>query len=198
MTSWARGREEIIGMLQRRELTQVVADAELAERMLSTARQHLTSAEALAAADPYLAYAALHDAVRKSLAALLQIQGLRATTTGGHLAVQHAARAQFGASMGRSFARSIASAPRGTKASTRPVAPGSMRTASGTTCRRRRRSWTRRNGRCITSRRSSFDGHPEVDDGLLAPCDRPTAAPGRAPLPRPICHRWPSLVRSQR
>ncbi|MEW1847415.1 hypothetical protein AB0392_56475 [Nonomuraea angiospora] len=100
MTSWARGREEIIGMLQRRELTQVVADAELAERMLSTARRHLTSAEALAAADPYLAYAALHDAVRKSLAALLQIHGLRATTTGGHLAVQYAARAQFGASMG--------------------------------------------------------------------------------------------------
>lgn len=38
MTSWARGRDEIIGMLQRRELTQVIADAELAERMLSTAR----------------------------------------------------------------------------------------------------------------------------------------------------------------
>ena len=32
--------------------------------------------------------------------ALLQAQGLRATTTGGHLAVQQAARAQFGASMG--------------------------------------------------------------------------------------------------
>jgi hypothetical protein len=100
MASWTRGRDEIVGMLQRRELTQVVADTELAERMLSTARQHLFSAEALARTDPHLAYAALHDAVRKSLAALLQIQGLRATTTGGHLAVQHAARAQFGASMG--------------------------------------------------------------------------------------------------
>jgi hypothetical protein len=100
MTSWARGREEIVGMLQRRELTQVVADAELAERLLSTARQHLVSAEVLADTDPYLAYAALHDAVRKSLASLLQIQGLRATTTGGHLAIQHAARAQFGTSMG--------------------------------------------------------------------------------------------------
>lgn len=92
MTSWARGRDEIIGMLQQRELTQVVADAELAERMLSTARQHLVSAEALARTDPYLAYAALHDSVRKSLAALLQIQGLRATTTGGHVAA-HAVRA---------------------------------------------------------------------------------------------------------
>ncbi|GLW97552.1 hypothetical protein [Microtetraspora sp. NBRC 16547] len=100
MTSWARGRDEIVGMLQRRELTQVVADPELAGRLISTARQHLVSAETLAGTDPYLAYAALHDAVRKALAALLQVQGLRATTTGGHLAVQHAARAQFGATMG--------------------------------------------------------------------------------------------------
>ncbi|WP_214103674.1 hypothetical protein [Acrocarpospora catenulata] len=98
--SWPRGREEILTMLQRRELTRVVADVQLAERLLVTARQHLISAEALASTDPHLAYAALHDAVRKSLAALLQVQGLRATTTGGHLAVQHATRAQFGASMG--------------------------------------------------------------------------------------------------
>lgn len=87
-------------MLDRRELTQVVADAELAERLLATARQHLRSVKLLAADDPYLAYAALHDAVRKALAALLQTQGLRATTTGGHLAVQRAVKAQFGATMG--------------------------------------------------------------------------------------------------
>jgi hypothetical protein len=30
----------------------------------------------------------------------LQAQGLRATTAGGHLAIQHAVQAQFGASMG--------------------------------------------------------------------------------------------------
>lgn len=100
MSGWARGREEILGMLERRELTQVVAESELAQRMLATARQHLVSAQFLAGSDPYLAYAALHDAVRKALAALLQVQGLRATTTGGHLAVQHAAKAQFGSSMG--------------------------------------------------------------------------------------------------
>ncbi|GAA3443930.1 HEPN domain-containing protein [Planomonospora venezuelensis] len=87
-------------MLQRRELTQVVADDRLAERMIETARKHLASAELLAAGDPHLAYSALHDAVRKALAALLQTQGLRATTTGGHLAVQHAAKARFGSSTG--------------------------------------------------------------------------------------------------
>lgn len=100
MGSWARGRDAIVGMIERRELTRVVADAQLADRMLVTAQRHVESADLLASSDPYLAYTALHDAVRKSLAALLQTQGLRATAAGGHLAVQHAAKAQFGSSMG--------------------------------------------------------------------------------------------------
>jgi hypothetical protein len=87
-------------MLDRRELERVTAGAELADRMLATARQHLASARLLAPSDPYLGYAAVYDVIRKSLAALLQIQGLRATTAGGHLAVTHAVQAQFGASMG--------------------------------------------------------------------------------------------------
>lgn len=100
MMSWTRGRDEIIGMIDRRELTQITANTELADRLLTAARQHLISAEQLAASDSYLAYAAVHDAIRKALSALLQMQGLRATTSGGHLAVQHAVQAQFGASMG--------------------------------------------------------------------------------------------------
>jgi uncharacterized protein (UPF0332 family) len=87
-------------MIERRELTRVAANAELADRPLATARQHLASARLLAASDPYLAYSAVYDAIRKALSALLQVQGLRATTTGGHLAVLHAVQAQFGASMG--------------------------------------------------------------------------------------------------
>jgi uncharacterized protein (UPF0332 family) len=87
-------------MIERRELTQVTANAELADRLLATGRQHLVSARLLAASDPYLAYAAVYDAIRKALSALLQVQGLRASTTGGHLAVMHAIQAQFGASMG--------------------------------------------------------------------------------------------------
>ncbi len=87
-------------MIERRELTQVTANAELADRLLATARQHLVSARMLAASDPYLAYAAVYDAIRKALSALLQAQGLRATTSGGHLAVMYAVQAQFGASMG--------------------------------------------------------------------------------------------------
>jgi hypothetical protein len=100
VTGWSRGREEILGMIERRELTQVTAGTELAERLLATARQHVVSARLLADSDPYLAYAALHDAIRKALAALLQAQGLRATASGGHLAVTQAVQAQFGTTMG--------------------------------------------------------------------------------------------------
>lgn len=99
--SWPRGRDEILSMLDRAELTQVVADLGLAERLLTSASRHLASAERLSDEDPELAYAAIHDAVRKAMAAMLQAQGLRATTKGGHLAVQHAVRAQFGSSMGK-------------------------------------------------------------------------------------------------
>jgi len=52
-------------MLERRDLTQVTANAELADRLLATARQHLVSARLLAASDPYLAYAAVYDSIRK-------------------------------------------------------------------------------------------------------------------------------------
>jgi hypothetical protein len=87
-------------MTERQELTQVTANRELADRLLATARQHLASARLLATSDPCLAYAAVYDAIRKALSALLQVQGLRATTSGGHLAVTHAVQAQFGPSMG--------------------------------------------------------------------------------------------------
>lgn len=98
--SWQRGRDEILALLDQGDLTQVVADLSLADRLLSAARRHIKSAETLLDDDPELAYAAVYDAIRKALSAMLQAQGLRPTTQGGHLAVQHAIRAQFGASMG--------------------------------------------------------------------------------------------------
>lgn len=98
--SWTRGRDEIVGMIEREELTQVVADADLARHLIEAAHRHVKSAEVLRDDDPELAYAAVYDAIRKAMAAMLQAQGLRATTMGGHLAVQRAVRAQFGASMG--------------------------------------------------------------------------------------------------
>jgi hypothetical protein len=48
-----------------------------------------------------------YDALRKSAASLLEAQGLRATSRGGHLAVQEAVIAQFGTTVRvfRSFGR---------------------------------------------------------------------------------------------
>lgn len=98
--TWARGRAAIVDMLNRRELTTVVADLELALRMLDQAEHHIRSADLLAPTDAYAAYALVHDAIRKALSAMLQAQGLRATTAGGHLAVQQAIAAQFEPTMG--------------------------------------------------------------------------------------------------
>jgi hypothetical protein len=52
-------------MTERAELTRVVADIGLAERLIASAKRHLASAEQLSEEDPELAYAAIHDAVRK-------------------------------------------------------------------------------------------------------------------------------------
>jgi hypothetical protein len=53
------------------------------------------------------AYQLAYDALRKSAASLLEAQGLRATSRGGHLAVQDVVTAQFGTTVGvfRSFGR---------------------------------------------------------------------------------------------
>jgi len=53
------------------------------------------------------AYQLAYDALRKSAASLLEAQGLRATSRGGHIAVQDAVTAPFGSSIWtlRSFSR---------------------------------------------------------------------------------------------
>lgn len=62
---------------------------------LTQAAGHLDSAQHISVADPTGAYALLYDAARKSLVAILQAQGLRATSKGGHYAIQEAISAQF-------------------------------------------------------------------------------------------------------
>ncbi len=53
------------------------------------------------------AYLLAYDALRKSAASLLAVQGLRATSRGGHIAVQDAVIAQFGGTVRgfRAFSR---------------------------------------------------------------------------------------------
>lgn len=73
------------------------------------AERHFRSAEAIADSDPSAAYAVMYDGARKALATILAQQGLRATSKGGHLAVQNAVEVQFGQAS-RSSARSAESA----------------------------------------------------------------------------------------
>jgi HEPN domain-containing protein len=106
--SWEAGSERIRELLNAGELGQVPPDPGLAERMLADARRHLaTAAAAESIGDLPGAYQLAYDALRKSAAGLLEAQGLRATSRGGHIAVQDAVTAQFGSSIRalRSFSR---------------------------------------------------------------------------------------------
>src|SRR5579862_7212357 len=106
--SWEAGSERIQALIDGGELGEVPPDGELARRMLADAGRHLaTAAAAESAGDLSGAYQLAYDALRKSAASLLEAQGLRATSRGGHLAVQEVVTAQFGATVRvfRSFGR---------------------------------------------------------------------------------------------
>lgn len=106
--SWEPGSERIRALLDAGELGQVPADEGLARRMLDDAVRHLaTAAAAEAAGDLPGAFQLAYDALRKSASCLLEAQGLRATSRGGHIAVQDAVTAQFGSAIRalRSFGR---------------------------------------------------------------------------------------------
>lgn len=106
--SWGTGSERIQELIDAGELGQVPPDSELARRMLADAKRHLATATAAeSTGDLSGAYQLAYDALRKSAASLLEAQGLRPTSRGGHIAVQDAVIAQFGSSVRalRSFSR---------------------------------------------------------------------------------------------
>jgi hypothetical protein len=98
MTRWATGREDLEAMVTAGDLEQVAPSPENAARLLAEAERHLRSAELVAEADPAGGYDLLYAAARKAMAATLAVQGLRATSKGGHIAVQEAVTAQLGRS----------------------------------------------------------------------------------------------------
>ncbi len=98
--TWARGRARIQQLLADGELEIVTASEAHAHRLLDEAQRHLRSAELIAGEDTTGGYQLAYDAARKACSALLAIQGLRATTKGGHIAVQDAVREQFGGPSG--------------------------------------------------------------------------------------------------
>jgi hypothetical protein len=98
---WDQGRAVIDRMLADSQLQRVPASREQANRLIDQARAHLSSAADICDQDPPGGYAMLYDAARKALTAVLENQGLRPTTRGGHLAVYEAVRAQLDPPMGK-------------------------------------------------------------------------------------------------
>lgn len=82
-------------LLAARHLERVPADAETVEALTGAAARHVVSAESCAGPDPEGSYVLAYDAARKAATALLAHQGLRPTTSGGHIAVVETVQAQF-------------------------------------------------------------------------------------------------------
>lgn len=108
VVTWATGAEKIRELIDQGELEEVEPSVDVAQRLLADAEQHVVSARTIAdTGDLTGAYQLGYDALRKAGASLLAAQGLRATTRGGHIAVQDAVIAQFGNGINefRSFSR---------------------------------------------------------------------------------------------
>jgi hypothetical protein len=97
MARWQRGQTEIDDLLNQPEpeLQLVTGAAADGSPLLKQARSTAKTAEGLIRTDAYSAYVLAYDAARFACVALLAQQGLRATTKGGHYAVQRAVLAQF-------------------------------------------------------------------------------------------------------
>ncbi|MFJ6483092.1 hypothetical protein ACIQK6_23670 [Streptomyces sp. NPDC091682] len=100
MTRWNQGRSTVDALIAGGGLERVPASREAAEAELVRARTHVGSARQLAATDPEGAYTLAYDAARRALAAVLQNQGLRATSRGGHTVIYEAVRAQLDPPLG--------------------------------------------------------------------------------------------------
>ncbi len=97
---WQQGRAALEGMLTRKELERVPASREQADNLLAQASNHLAAAQAILAIDAIGSYQLLYDAARKALVAVLENQGLRPTSRGGHIAVLEAVSAQLDPPLG--------------------------------------------------------------------------------------------------
>ncbi|MEV4243518.1 hypothetical protein AB0J63_08930 [Streptosporangium canum] len=105
---WMQGRDRIDAMLTSGQLERVPPSREHADTLLTQADRHIQLARSGFTTDPTGAYQLLYDASRKALASILENQGLRATSRGGHLAVLEAVTAQLDPPLGqalRSFDR---------------------------------------------------------------------------------------------
>jgi hypothetical protein len=100
---WNQGRAEIDRLLADGELQRVPPNREHADQLFSQARKDLASAEFLLDANPKRAYESLYDAARMALTAVLENEGLRPTSRGGHIAPYAAVTAQLDPPMGQAL-----------------------------------------------------------------------------------------------
>lgn len=96
MARWPRGEADVERLVRLGHLQQVTGAAADGTNLLAKARRTLATAETIAPNDPDSAFVLAYDAARYAATALLAHQGLRPTTTGGHVAVESVIRAQFG------------------------------------------------------------------------------------------------------
>src|SRR5215469_1625706 len=96
MTHWTPGSAVIERLLKERRLERVQRAHADGSPWLDRARRTISAARAVEQANPDSAFVLAYDAARQACTALLAQQGLRATTSGGHYAVEESVRAQFG------------------------------------------------------------------------------------------------------
>jgi uncharacterized protein (UPF0332 family) len=97
---WNQGRAEIDRLITAGELQRVPPNREHADQLLAPARKDLASAEVLRDDNPKRAYESMYDAARMALTAVLENEGLRPTSHGGHIATYTAITAQLDPPMG--------------------------------------------------------------------------------------------------
>ncbi len=97
---WNQGRMEIDKLIAGGELQRVPPNREHADQLLVQSRKDLASAELLLDSNPKRAYESLYDAARMALTAVLENEGLRPTSRGGHIAPYSAVIAQLDPPMG--------------------------------------------------------------------------------------------------
>jgi hypothetical protein len=97
---WNQGRATVEKLIADGELQRVPPSREHADQLLAQARKDLASAELLRGSNPRRAYESLYDAARMALTAVLENQGLRPTSRGGHIAPYVAVSAQLDPPMG--------------------------------------------------------------------------------------------------
>jgi hypothetical protein len=100
MQRWEQGRATVEQMLRERQLQRVTPSRAHAKVMLAQASRYAASARLVLDSDPDGAYVLAYDAVRKALTAVLENQGIRPTSRGGHIALIDAVRAQLDPPLG--------------------------------------------------------------------------------------------------